>query len=96
MKLPYVLETGAMSEYEVKLAIAKKKYDNFEEIRKVQQPADMNLITKEEKEAKNKELAGQSTYNSMVRELFRWGSSFIIWKKNINYLMEICIAGYDI
>ncbi len=80
----------------MKLAMAKKKYDNFEEIRKVQQLADMNLITKEEKEAKNKELAEQSTYNSMVRELFRWGSSFIIWKKNINYLMEICIAGYDI
>ena len=32
----------------------------------------------------------------MVRELFRWGSSFIIWQKNINYLIEICIAGYDI
>ena len=37
-------------------ALAKKKYDNFEEIRKVQQLADMNLITKEEKEAKIKEL----------------------------------------
>lgn len=45
----------SQSEYEVKLAIAKKKYDNFEEIRKVQQLADMNLITKEEKEAKIKE-----------------------------------------
>ena len=30
--------------------------ENFEEIRKVQQLADMNLITKEEKEAKIKEL----------------------------------------
>lgn len=50
------MELMSQSEYEVKLAIAKKKYDNFEEIRKVQQLADMNLITKEEKEAKIKEL----------------------------------------
>ena len=50
------MELMSQSEYEVKLAIAKKKYDNLEEIRKVQQLADMNLITKEEKEAKIKEL----------------------------------------
>lgn len=50
------MELMSQSDYEVKLAIAKKKYDNFEEIRKVQQLADMNLITKEEKEAKIKEL----------------------------------------
>ena len=50
------MELMSQSEYEVKLAIAKKKYDNFEEIRKVQQLADMNLITKEEKESKIKEL----------------------------------------
>ncbi len=50
------MELMSQTEYEVKFAIAKKKYDNFEEIRKVQQLADMNLITKEEKEAKIKEL----------------------------------------
>lgn len=41
---------------QVKLAKAKKKVDNFETIRKVQQQYDMGLITKEEKEAKIKEL----------------------------------------
>lgn len=41
------MELMSQTEYEVKLAIAKKKYDNFEEIRKVLQLADMNLITKE-------------------------------------------------
>lgn len=46
----------SQSDYDAKISIAKKKVDNFEEIRKVQQQFDMNLITKEEKEAKIKEL----------------------------------------
>lgn len=50
------MELMSQAAYKVKLAIAKKKYDKFEEIRKVQQLADMNLITKEDKEAKIKEL----------------------------------------
>lgn len=33
-------------------SIAKKKVDNFEEIRRVEQQFDMGIITKEEKEAK--------------------------------------------
>lgn len=50
------MELMSQDDYNAKLAVAKKKYDNFEEIRKVQQLADMNLISKEEKEAKLKEL----------------------------------------
>ena len=50
------MELMSQDDYNEKLAVAKKKYDNFEEIRKVQQLADMNLISKEEKEAKIKEL----------------------------------------
>lgn len=42
----------SQDEYDVKLAIAKKKVDNFEEIRRVKQQAEMNLITKEERDAK--------------------------------------------
>ncbi|MBR3994250.1 MAG: hypothetical protein IKI97_03115 [Clostridia bacterium] len=39
-------------EYDTKLAIAKKKVDNFEAIRKIEQQAEMGLITKEEKAQK--------------------------------------------
>lgn len=46
----------SQDEYDVKLAIAKKKVDNFEAIRKVEQQFDMKLITKEERDAKIKEL----------------------------------------
>lgn len=46
----------SQEEYDVKLASAKKKYDNFEQIRKVEQQYDMKLITKEERDAKIKEL----------------------------------------
>lgn len=44
-------------DYDVKLAIAKKKVDNFELIRKIEQQYDMKLITKEERDAKIKELS---------------------------------------
>lgn len=50
------MEIISQDEYDVKLASAKKKVDNFEEIRRVKQQADMGLITKEEKEAKLKML----------------------------------------
>ena len=43
-------------DYDIKLAIAKKKVDNFEAIRKVEQQYEMKLITKEERDAKIKEL----------------------------------------
>lgn len=46
----------SQDEYDTKLAIAKKKVDNFEAIRKVEQQYDMKLITKEERDAKIKEL----------------------------------------
>lgn len=50
------MDVISQSDYDVKLAIIKKKLDNFEEIRRVQQQYDMDLITKEEKEAKIKAL----------------------------------------
>ena len=43
-------------EYDTKLAIARKKVDNFEAIRRIEQQADMGLITKEEKAQKIEEL----------------------------------------
>ena len=42
----------SQDEYDMKLALAKKKVDNFEAIRKIEQQADMGLITKEEKAQK--------------------------------------------
>lgn len=50
------MELLDQAEYDAKLAVAKKKVDNFEAIRKVQQQAEMGLITEEEKAAKLKEL----------------------------------------
>lgn len=50
------MEIISQDDFEVKLAIAQKKFDNFEAIRKVEQQADMGLITNEEKIAKLKEL----------------------------------------
>lgn len=47
----------SQDEYDAKLAVAKKKYDNFEQIRKVEQQYDMKLISKEERDAKIKELS---------------------------------------
>lgn len=46
----------SQQEYDERLAVAKKKVDNFEEIRRVEQQYSMKLITKEEKEAKIKAL----------------------------------------
>lgn len=42
----------SQDEYDVKIAIARKKVDNFEAIRKVEQQFDMKLITREERDAK--------------------------------------------
>ena len=44
-------------DYDTKLASIRKKVDNFEAIRKVHQQYDMKLITKEERDAKLKELS---------------------------------------
>ena len=46
----------SQDEYDIKLAIAKKKVDNFEAIRRVEQQYDMKLISKEERDAKIKAL----------------------------------------
>lgn len=56
IKLDKALAMDVLSqdEYDIKIAIAKKRVDNYEAIRKVEQQADMGLITKEEKEQKIK------------------------------------------
>lgn len=46
------MDVITQDEYNFKISIAKKKVDNFEEIRRVEQQFDMGIITKEEKEAK--------------------------------------------
>lgn len=46
----------SQDDYEIRLAIAKKKFDNFEEIRRIEQQENMGLITNVEKDAKIKEL----------------------------------------
>lgn len=48
----------SQDEYDVKLAIARKKVDNFEAIRKVEQQFEMDLITREERDAKIAALMG--------------------------------------
>ena len=57
-KLERALAMGVLTqeEYDIKLTMAKKKVDNFEEIRRVKQQADMGIITREERDAKLKEL----------------------------------------
>lgn len=50
------MDVISQEEHDVKIAIAQKKLDNFEAIRKVEQQFDMKLITKEERDAKIKEL----------------------------------------
>lgn len=42
----------SQEDYDQKLASARKKVDNFEAIRKIEQQYDMKLITKEERDAK--------------------------------------------
>lgn len=51
------MDVISQDEYDAKLAVAKKKYDNFEQIRKVEQQYDMKLISKEERDAKIKDLS---------------------------------------
>lgn len=46
----------SQEEYDQKLAVARKKVDNFEAIRRVEQQYEMKLITKEERDAKIQEL----------------------------------------
>jgi len=46
----------SQDEYDIKVAIARKKVDNFEMIRKIEQQAEMGLITKEEKAQKIEQL----------------------------------------
>ena len=46
----------SQADYDAKISSAKKKVDNFEAVRKVEQQFDMGIISKEEKEAKIKEL----------------------------------------
>ena len=57
-KLDHALAMDVISQtdYDTKLAVARKKVDNFEEIRKVEKQYDMKLITKDEYTAKIKEL----------------------------------------
>lgn len=53
-KLDKALQMDVMTqeEYDSKLSVAKKKYDNFEEIRRIEAQCDMGIITKEEKKVK--------------------------------------------
>ena len=44
----------SQEDYDAKIAVARKKVDNFEEIRRVNQQYDMKLITKEERDEKLK------------------------------------------
>ena len=47
-----VMEIISKEEYEQKLNIARKKVENFEEIKKIEQQFEMGIITKEEKDEK--------------------------------------------
>lgn len=46
------MDVITQDDYDIKLAIARKKVDNFELIRKIEQQAEMGLISNEEKEQK--------------------------------------------
>ena len=50
------MDVISQEEYDQKIQIARKKVDNFEAIRRVEQQYEMKLITKEERDAKIKEL----------------------------------------
>lgn len=50
------MEIITQDDYDIKLAIARKKVDNFELIRKIEQQAEMGLITNEEKSQKIEQL----------------------------------------
>ena len=57
-KLDKALQMDVISqaEYDTKIVIARKKLDNFEEIKRVEKQLDMKLITREEFEAKMRDL----------------------------------------
>ena len=46
------MEVLTQEEYDIRIAIARKKVDNFEEIRRIRQQAEMGLISREERDAK--------------------------------------------
>ena len=46
------MDVITQDEYNFEISIAKKKVDNFEEIRRIEQQCEMGIITKEEKNAK--------------------------------------------
>ena len=46
------MDVISQAEYDEKVAIARKKLDNFEEIKRVEKQLEMNLITREEYAAK--------------------------------------------
>ena len=50
------MDVLSQEDYDAKLAVAKKKFDNFEAIRKVEQQLEMGLITKDEYKEKLKAL----------------------------------------
>ena len=50
------MEVLSQEEYDAKLAVAQKRLDNFEAIRRTEQQFEMKLITKEERDAKIKAL----------------------------------------
>lgn len=50
------MDVLSQDEYDVKIAVAKKRVDNFEAIRRVETQYDMKLISKEERDAKIAEL----------------------------------------
>lgn len=59
-KLDKALELDILSEeeYDEKLAIVKKKYDNYDQLRKIDMQLQMGIITKEEHAAKVKRILG--------------------------------------
>lgn len=46
------MDVISQDEYNFKISTARKRLDNFEEIRRIEQQCDMGIITKEEKNAK--------------------------------------------
>lgn len=50
------MEVLSQEEYDAKIHVARRRVDNFEEIRRVEQQFNMNIITREERDAKINEL----------------------------------------
>lgn len=61
----------SQEDYNVKLAVAKKKVDNYIEIRKIEQQAEMGLITNEEKEKRIRELSEQYLFFSYTKNNYQ-------------------------